>query len=73
MNKLKYIVTSKTFWTLVLILAVNAIPLVKTQVSSPALDAIDAFLVFLASYFHVTTNPVDLQVAQSKPPVQPQV
>lgn len=55
MNKIYQALTSRTFWTVVLIVAVSAFPQVTKYLPSEAVDLINAILLALAGYFHV--NP----------------
>jgi hypothetical protein len=55
MNKLALAVRSRTFWTVVLLVAMNTIPQLKGLVSQQVLDGINTVLGLLAAYFHV--NP----------------
>ena len=55
MNEVKLALRSRTFWTIVLLVLINVIPVVKTYVSSPVLDSLSTILGLIATAFHV--NP----------------
>jgi hypothetical protein len=53
--KLKQALTSKTFWTVVILAAINAIAPLRAEIPAQYLPIIDAVLALLATLFHV--NP----------------
>jgi len=55
MNKVLQAIQSRTFWTIVVLVAVNTLPQLKGLVSQHTLDVINTVLGFVATYFHV--NP----------------
>lgn len=62
MTKLKLTLKSRTFWTVVLLVAINTVPQLKGAVSQQVLDIVNTVLGVLAAYFHV--NPSQNYVQQ---------
>jgi hypothetical protein len=56
MNKITQALTSRTVWTVVVIVLLNTVPALKNMFPSAAwLDSVNGLLTLLAGYFHV--NP----------------
>jgi hypothetical protein len=71
MNKIELALKSRTFWTIVIIAALNTIPQVKQYLPQSLFDAINWALGFLATYFHVNPSqnygaPAPTQIPLSK-------
>lgn len=55
MNRLALALTSKVFWTVVVMIAVAVVPIIKNFMSPTVFAVVEAILGALASYFNV--NP----------------
>lgn len=55
MYKITQALRSRTFWTVVILAAINTVPQLRGLVSQPVLDGVNVALTFIAGYFHV--NP----------------
>lgn len=55
MNRLTQVLTSRTTWTIVVMVAINTLPYVKDHASQQTIDVLNGILGALAVYLHV--NP----------------
>ena len=54
MNKITQALQSRTFWTVVLLAALNTVPQLEGQFDESTLDIVNVLLTALAGYFRVS-------------------
>lgn len=57
MAKIQLALTSKVFWTVVIMVAIAVVPVIKDYLSPTVFGVVEAVLGVLASYFNVNPTP----------------